>query len=127
MTRCIRTSGIYRSRNGVFLGVCRGIAEFYDLSVFWVRMIMVVIFLCTGFWPVLGIYIVMALLLKPEPIRPIQSEEEQEFYDSYVRSPESAAQRLKKKFENLERRIRRMEDRVTGKDFEWERKMRNGV
>ncbi len=54
--------------------------------------------------------------------RPIESEEEHEFYDSYVHSPRNAAHRLRKKFSNLEKRIRRMEDTVTGKEYEWEKK-----
>jgi phage shock protein C len=83
---------------------------------------LIVIFLLSGFWPVIGIYIVAALLMKPKPVKPIETEDEQEFYDSYVNSPRSAAQRLRRKFENLERRIRRMEDKVTTRDFEWERK-----
>lgn len=113
---------MYRSRSGVFLGVCQGLADYYDFPVFWVRMVMIVIFLLSGFWPVIAIYIIAALLMKPRPVRPIETEAEQEFYDSYVHSPRNAAQRLKQKFENLERRIRRMEDRVTDRDFEWERK-----
>ncbi len=115
-------SGLYRARDGVFLGVCKGFADHYDLSVFWVRMGMVTVFLLSGFWPVIAIYIAAALLMKPKPVRPIESEGEQEFYDSYVHSPKSAAQRLRRKFESLERRIRRMEDRVTDREFEWERK-----
>jgi len=117
-----RHGGIYRSREGVFLGVCRGIAEHFDFSVFWVRMAMVITFMLSGFWPVIGIYLVAAFFMKPKPIRPIESDEEYEFYDSYVHSPRNAAQRLKKKFANLERRIHRMEDTVTGKDYEWEKK-----
>ncbi len=116
------TSGIYRSRNGVLLGVCRGLADSYNLSVFWIRFGVVVIFLLSGFWPVMGIYIALALLLKPEPVQPIENDAEAEFYDSYVHSPGNAAQRLRRKFANLERRIRRMEDRVTGREYEWERK-----
>lgn len=122
MRKYLRNGGIYRSRDGVLLGVCRGIADHYDLSVFWVRLGLVIVFLLSGFWPVIGIYIVAALLMKPRPVKPIENEEEQEFYDSYVHSPKNAAQRLRRKFENLERRIRRMEDKVTGRDFEWERK-----
>ncbi|HHP7233096.1 MAG TPA: PspC domain-containing protein, partial [Desulfobacterales bacterium] len=30
--------GLYRSRNGVILGVCRGIADHFDFSVFWIRL-----------------------------------------------------------------------------------------
>lgn len=122
MNRHRQRGGLYRSRNGVFLGVCKGIASHYDFSVFWVRMALIVVFLLSGFWPVIGIYIVAALLMKPKPVKPIETEDEQEFYDSYVNSPRSAAQRLRRKFENLERRIRRMEDKVTTRDFEWERK-----
>jgi len=114
--------GMYRSRDGVILGVCRGFAEYFDLSVFWVRLSAVVVFLLSGFWPVFGIYIVAALLMKPEPVQTIDSEDEREFYHSYVHSPRNAAQRLKKKFQDLERRIRRMEDTVTGREYEWERK-----
>jgi len=98
------------------------VAEYFDMSVFWLRMAVVLVFLLSGFWPVMGIYLVAAFFMKPNPVRPIETEDEQEFYDSYVNSPRSAAQRLKRQFENLERRIRRMESTVTGKDYEWERK-----
>lgn len=117
-----RRGGIYRSRDGIFLGVCQGIAEHFDFTVFWVRMAMVIAFILTGFWPVIGIYLVAAFFMKPKPVRPIKSDEEHEFYDSYVHSPRNAAQRLRNKFANLEKRIRRMEDKVTGKEYEWERK-----
>lgn len=116
------TKQLYRSRSGVLLGVCKGIASYFDFSVFWVRLGFIVIFLLSGFWPVIGIYIVAALLMKPQPVRPLENEDEKEFYDSYVHSPKSAAQRLRRKYESLERRIRRMEDKVTDRDFEWERR-----
>jgi phage shock protein C len=119
---CKRNGGIYRSRHGFFLGVCRGVAEHFDFSVFWIRVIVVLTMMLSGFWPVIGIYLVAAFFMKPEPVRPIENDEEHEFYDSYVNSPKSAAQRLKSKFEKLDRRIRRMEDKVTGKEYEWERK-----
>jgi phage shock protein C len=114
--------GIYRSRNGLILGVCRGVADYFDISAFWVRAVMVIIFLLSGFWPVIGVYLVAALLMKAEPVSSFANDDEREFYDSYAHSPQSAAQRLKKKFHDLERRIRRMEDSVTGREYEWDRK-----
>ncbi len=120
-----KQGGIYRSRNGVFLGVCKGIAEYFDFSTFWVRMALVIVFIFSGFWPVIGVYLVAAFFMKPKPVKPIESEEEREFYDSYVHSPKTAAQRLRKKFEELERRIRGMEDKVTGREYEWERRFRS--
>ena len=117
-----KQGGIYRARDGVFLGVCKGVAEYFGFSVFWVRMALVIVFIFSGFWPVIGVYLVAAFFMKPKPVKPIESEEEREFYDSYVYSPKSGAQRLKKKFEELDRRIRRMEDEVTGREHEWERR-----
>jgi len=117
-----RHGGIYRARDGVFLGVCKGIADYFDFSAFWVRLAAVAIFIFSGFWPVIGIYLVAAFFMKPRPVKPVQSEDEREFYDSYVNSPQSGARRLRKKFQSLDRRIRRMEDKVTGREYEWERK-----
>ena len=119
----ILRGGLYRSRNGIILGVCRGIADYFDFSVFWARAITLVLFLFTGFWPIVILYFVAALLMKPEPAIPIETDEEQEFYDSYVHSHRGATDRLKRRYENLERRIRRMEDHVTGREFEWENKL----
>lgn len=125
MTRFDRLShkGLYRSRNGVIFGVCRGIAEYFDFSVFWTRTFAVILFLVTGLWPISGLYLLAALLMKPEPVIAIQSEEEREFYDSYATSRHRAAQRLKRRYENLERRIRRMEHVVTSKEFNWENRL----
>ncbi len=114
---------MYRSRSGVIAGVCQGLAEYYGFNVFWLRVIVVVLFFMSGIWPVLFVYFLASLVMKPEPMRPIQTEDEQDFYDSYVHSRPSAARRLKRRFETLNRRIQRMEDTVTGREFEWEQKM----
>jgi phage shock protein C len=115
--------GFYRSRSGLILGVCRGIAEYFDFSVFWTRVITFMIFLFSGFWPVVVLYFVAALVMKPEPVIPIQDEEHQEFYDSYVHSRRSAADRIKRRYKNLERRIQRMEDLVTTREYDWDSRL----
>lgn len=116
------TRGFYRSRDGVILGVCRGLADFFDLKVFWIRVIFLFLFIISGVWPMLVIYFVASLLMKPEPVRPLETEEEKEFYDSYTASRQRASSRLKRRFQNLDRRIQRMEDLVTAREFEWDRK-----
>ncbi len=116
-------NGVYRSRNGIILGVCRGIAEYFDFSVFWVRTITLLAFLFSGFWPVAVLYFVAALLMKPEPVIPIGTSEEQEFYDSYVHSRKGAADRLKRRYRNLEARIQRLEETVTTREFDWEHRI----
>jgi len=113
----------YRSRNGVILGVCRGIAEYFNFSLFWIRAIAVIFLLFTGFWPTLIVYFIAALLMKPEPVIPIHTDEEQEFYDSYVHSRKWATDRIKRRYENLERRLRRLEHTVTSPEFDWEKRL----
>ena len=114
---------IYRSRSGVICGVCRGLAEHFDFSVFWARAIAVIFLFVSGFWPAIGIYLVATLLMKPAPVVAINTDAEREFYDSYTHSRHMAARRLKRRFENLERRIRRMEHIVTTREFDWEDKI----
>ena len=120
-----RSSGgeMYRSRNGIVAGVCQGLSDTYGFNVFWLRVIVVALFFMSGIWPVLFVYFLASLVMKPEPVRPIETEEEQDFYDEYINSRPSAARRLKRRYENLERRLQRMEDTVTGREFEWEQKM----
>lgn len=112
----------YRSRNGRILGVCRGLAESFDVSVFWVRFGVVMLMVFTGFWPVVILYLVAAAIMRLEPVVPFSSDSDQEFYNSYSASRKMALARLKNKFQNLDRRIRRMEDVVTSKDYEWNSK-----
>jgi len=59
--------GFYRSRNGILAGVCAGIAEHFDLSVFWTRVVVVIAFLVTGVWPVGIAYIIAAFMMKKDP------------------------------------------------------------
>ncbi|QTA92646.1 envelope stress response membrane protein PspC [Desulfonema magnum] len=117
--------GLYRSRDGVILGVCRGIAEYFDFSVFWVRTITIIVLFCSGLWPIAGLYFIAALVMKPEPVIPILTEDEQEFYDSYTHSRRGAVNRVRRRYDNLERRIRRIEDTVTSREFDWDRRIEN--
>lgn len=119
----ILRGGLYRSRNGIILGVCRGIAEYFDFSVFWGRAIVLVLLFVSGFWPIMVLYFIAALLMKAEPVVAIQTEEEQEFYDSYIHSSKGAVDRLKRRYDNLERRIQRMEHTVTAREFDWNHRL----
>ena len=116
--------GMYRSRRGKFLGVCLGLAEYFEVPVFWVRTGAVLLILFTGLWHGLALYFIAALVMRLEPVVAPSSGSEREFYDSYTRSRSDAVARIREKFERLERRLRRMEDKVTSKDWQWERRMR---
>ena len=120
----LKPNGLYRSRKGTILGVCRGLADYFDFSPFWIRTIAVVTLVLTGFWPVTGLYLLAALIMKPEPVIPIAAEDEQEFYDSYTGNRHRAVHRLRKRFDRLERRIQNMEHIVTGPEYDWDNRMK---
>jgi phage shock protein C len=103
----------------MILGVCKGLAEHLGFSVFWMRAIAVVILICTGLWPITGLYLLAALVMKPEPVLPFTSAGEEEFYGSFTRSRQMALGRLNRTFERLNRRIERMESIVTARDYDW--------
>jgi len=114
---------LYRSRSGLVFGVCKGLAEYLDFPVIGMRLLAIFISLFTGIWPLIGVYIVAALILKPEPVLPFREDTDQEFYESYVNSRSMALHRLKRTYDNLERRIRRLENMVTARDYDWERRL----
>jgi len=116
-------SGIYRSRNGVIFGVCRGLAERFDFSVFWARAIAVIFLIFTGFWPAIGLYIVAALLMKSKPAPVSQFRSTRGSYTFRCSPKEGAGERLKRRFKDLEKRIHRMEEVVTSKEFDWEKRL----
>jgi len=118
-----RRSGPYRSRRGLVFGVCRGIADYMNFSAGWLRLIVVALAVFTAFWPVLLVYLMLALLMKPEPMMPFETEGEEEFYNSLTSSRRMAIERLRRTYERLDRRLRRMEDIVTAPDYDWERRL----
>ncbi len=118
----IRQGKLYRSRNGMIMGVCRGVADFFDFRVFWIRLIALILLFSTGFWPTAVIYFIAGFIMKPEPVIPLENIEEKEFYDSYLRSREMAKERIKRRYERLERRIQRLEHAVTTPEFDWEKR-----
>ena len=119
---CTNNSGLYRSRDGIFLGVCRGFAQWRNFSIFWTRALIIIAMLLTGFWPVFLAYLIVGFVLKPEPPILPKNIDEKEFYDSYTLSRKQALHRLKKLFEELDRRTQRLENKVTSTEFDWQRR-----
>ncbi|MFO7885147.1 MAG: PspC domain-containing protein [Desulfobacteraceae bacterium] len=117
--RAASVTNIYRSRQGIIFGVCRGLADHFNISVFWLRTIVVCLFFFTGFWPVGVLYLAAAMLLKPDPVAPLETRTGHESFENFTASRESTIQKIKSKLENIDRRIQKMEDTVTSRDFEF--------
>jgi phage shock protein C len=58
---------LYRSRrHRVFLGVCGGFGEFFNIDPVVIRVIAVIITVCTGIFPGLAAYFIIALIVPVE-------------------------------------------------------------
>lgn len=113
---------LYRSRDGLFFGVCRGIADYAELSPFWVRFGVILAALFTGLWPILLLYIAAAIFLKPAPTVSFTSEEDYDLYNAYVTDRKSALRSLRRRCQALDRRTRSLENIVTSPRYDWERR-----
>ncbi|MHC1790434.1 envelope stress response membrane protein PspC [Solidesulfovibrio sp.] len=114
---------LYRSRSGAVLGVCKGLAAFLDVPVWAVRVAVVVLTPFTGIWPMIAAYLIAGFVIKPEPVLPPDSDEERAFYDDYVTSRKNALLRVKRRFDSLDRRVRRLEDHVTSREYHFDRRL----
>lgn len=116
--------GPYRARDGAIFGVCKGLARHFDIDTIWIRLAFVAAVFFSALWPAIAVYVVAALIMKLEPVVPLESESDAEFYHAYSNSRTMALHRLKRTFDNLERRIQRMEDIVTDRSYDWDRRFR---
>lgn len=117
---------LYRSRSGMIFGVCKGLANYLDANVTIVRLGALLCLFFTGFVvsPMIVVYTVAAILMRPEPVVPFETEADREFYDSYTSSRTMAIHRLKRTYESLDRRIQRIESIVTARDFSWDSRLK---
>ncbi|MCG6873318.1 MAG: envelope stress response membrane protein PspC [Gammaproteobacteria bacterium] len=114
---------LYRNRSeGKICGVCAGIAEYLGADVTWVRGITVVVGVLFS-PPVLIAYVGLCLLLPVRPEQLYRDDEEKVFWQSVRNAPSDTFSRVRRRFLDLEQRLRRMEGYVTSKEFEFEREI----
>lgn len=121
------SNSIRRSPDGKLLGVCQGLADYFGLPVRGVRLIVILAAVFTGFWPVAGGYVLAGLIMRPGrsiPRKPAGEEAEPEWFDEarYTRTRKRTVSDLKTTFADLDDRLQHLEDTVTAKEFDWERR-----
>ena len=112
---------LYRDReNGKLLGVCAGLADYLGVDVMFVR---IGTFLGAVFFtmPIVGAYLLAALVLKPKPPRVYASREEEDFWRTVATKPDVTVAGIRQKFRDVERRLTGMETYVSSKEFELNR------
>ncbi|EWY39158.1 phage-shock protein [Skermanella stibiiresistens SB22] len=112
---------LYRDQTrGKLFGVCAGIADYLGVKV---RLVRVFAVLGAVFFtmPVVGAYLLAALVLKHKPARVYASREEEDFWRSVAAKPDVTLAGLRHKFREMERRLGGMETYVSSKEFELNR------
>ncbi len=120
-----RPSRLYRNRErGKVSGVCAGIADYFGISTFIVRLIAILaLFMFT--FPTLVCYFLATILIDPAPEFTYQSEEEKEFWRQVRVKPSESLSRLRHKFRDQEHRLRAMEAFVTSSEARLHREFRD--
>jgi phage shock protein C len=120
-----RPSRLYRDGRRAWLaGVCAGIADYFGLGPGLVRLLVALSALVFTFPTVLG-YVIAACVLPRRPADLYDSEEEERFWRSVRLEPARTAHDLGRKFEDLERRLRAAEAKVTSSEFKLRRQFRD--
>ena len=123
-TRSPSPTRMYRNRQeGVFCGVCAGIAEFFGFEVTLTR---VVTFAAMFFFPMLLlVYIALCFFLPVKPERLYRDEHEQDFWRSIRTSPTSTFSDVRHRFRSMEARLQRIERYVTSRNFTLDQEFRD--
>lgn len=111
----------------MIFGVCRGLADYASINVFWLRLIAVLAMIFTGFWPVLLVYLAAAIFMRPQPLLPASRSYCDDGFDEYYEDRSTSLRRIQRKFESLERRTRNVEAVVTDRAYDWDRRFNAGA
>ena len=110
--------------DGWLTGVCRGIADYFDWKVQWVRVIVIAIALLTTAWPVILVYGVLWYVMDEgdlrQPIRPKWSDlplaAARASAAASTESGSSSMRDIKERFTRLDDRLRKLEEASLNKD-----------
>jgi phage shock protein C len=109
-----RTRFYRDKRNGKFLGVCAGIADYTGLDVTLVRICFIAAVIMGSGAPLL-LYFIAAFMVpdKPRSLSLGDSAEEQRFWQGVRASPTRTARDIRSRFRDIDRRLADIESYVT--------------
>ena len=116
---------LYRNPGrGWIAGVCAGLADYFGLSVGVVRLATLVLLIAFTL-PTFIAYVIAAMVLERRPEAMHASREEEAFWRSVRLEPSRTARDLARKFQDMERRLRAAEAKVTSSEFKLRRQFRD--
>jgi phage shock protein C len=154
------TRKLYRSNYGEIFGVCKGFAQWRDLPVGGVRLVVILIAVFTAVFPCLIAYVILGIFMPANPDeRPSKADENGDgnnyrrgsgsrsghFYSDYESSRKSADyagpdeyedvsdsagsddsdEALRKRYEELKKKVEKMEESVLDKENDWDQRFKN--
>jgi phage shock protein C len=113
--------------DGWIAGVCAGVADYFGWSVKLIRVLVIVAFVFSGFFPVGVIYLALWYLMDPADAGTTPSAAPAGRGPSGGGRPAGSVtpEAAKARFERLERRLRQIEACVTQEELELRREFRN--
>ncbi len=116
---------LYRNpRRGYVAGVCAGIADYFGIQPFLVRLA-VLIGLVFFSLPLLIAYFIAALALPPRPEQLYRTEDEEVFWRTVAIKPDRSLAGLAQRFRDFENRVAGLEAYVASKEYELNRAIRD--
>lgn len=140
------TKKLYRSKYGQVFGVCQGLADWRDLPVGPVRLIVLLATIFTGIFPGVAIYLLAALFIPANPYeteRPAggrsdwhrahdfnnwhghQDDPIHGAYEAYDEDNRSTDE-LKEEYERLKKKVEKMEEEMFDKERDWDQRFHEG-
>jgi phage shock protein C len=118
-------SRLYRDRKErVILGVCAGIAGYFGINPWAVRVLAILGLLMFTPPTIIG-YIILALVLPKAPERLYRTPDEERFWTDVRVDPARSSSELRHRFRELEHRLRRIESYVTSEAYRVDREIRD--
>lgn len=120
-----KPSRLYRNRErGRIFGVCAGLADYFGVSPFLVRIAAVIaLFMFPP--PTIICYLLATLLIDRAPAYQYESDAEKEFWRQLRLKPSESLSRLRHRYREQEQRIRNMEAFVTSSEAKLHRAFRD--
>ncbi len=117
---------LYRiPEQGKCMGVCAGIADYFDIRLGVVRVLMILGALFTGIWPFVIGYFIVGFILEPKPRDLYDNPEEEQFWRETRAEPDMTASELRRRFRDIQRRTTELESFLTSRRFKLERELEN--
>ena len=116
---------LYRNpKRGWVAGVCAGLADYFGVGTCLVR-VLVLVSLMLFTVPTFIAYLIAAMVLERRPEAMQASREEEAFWRSVRLEPSRTARDLARKFQDMERRLRAAEAKVTSSEYKLRRQFRD--